>query len=62
VEEVREVSGTTITNEEVFMATKFGEFRSRIVTRLRGGGEKKAATYHTVKMHVNKMDIRSQQN
>ena len=58
VEEVREVSGTSITSEEVFMATRFSEFSSRLVVRLRGGGEKKAAIYDTVKLHVNKMDIR----
>lgn len=59
VEEVREVSGggLTLTSEEVFMATRFKEFTARLVTRLRGGGDKKVATYHTVKMHANKMDI-----
>jgi hypothetical protein len=55
---VKEVTGTTITPEEVFMATKFSEFSSRVVIRLRGGGEKKSVVYDTIKIHVNKMDIR----
>jgi formyltetrahydrofolate dehydrogenase len=58
VEEVKEVSGLTLSNEEVFMATRFAEFSSRVVLRLRGGGQKKAVTYDTVNLHVNKMDVR----
>lgn len=57
VEEVKEVSGTSMTNEEVFMATKFADFSSRVVLRLRGGGEKKSAVYDTVNLHVNKMEV-----
>ncbi len=55
---MKEVSGLTLSNEEVFMATRFAEFRSRVVLRLRGGGQKKVVTYDTVNLHVNKMDVR----
>ena len=46
-----------ITNEDVFMATTFGDFLSMVVTVKRGGAEKKALVFEAVKMKVNKMDI-----
>jgi len=57
VEEVKEVAGVTLVNEEVFMATKFADFSKLLIIKLRGGGGKKVQEYSTVKMHVNKMDI-----
>jgi len=57
VEEVKEASGLTLVNEEVFMATKFSDFSNLVIIKLRGGGGKKMQDYATKKMHVNKMDI-----
>jgi len=57
IEEVKEVSGVVLANEDVFMATKFNDFSRQIVIRLRGGGGKKIQEYSSHKMHINKMDI-----
>ena len=42
IEEVREETGLTLTNEEVFMATQFKDFVKTLVVVSRGGGGKKA--------------------
>jgi len=57
IEEVREETGLTLTNEEVFMATVFKDFTKILVLISRGGGGKKLQVYDTVKLHVNKMDV-----
>ena len=41
IEEVREETGLTLTNEEVFMATQFKDFAKILVLISRGGGGKK---------------------
>ena len=41
IEEVREETGLTLTNEEVFMATLFKDFTKILVLISRGGGGKK---------------------
>lgn len=41
IEEVREETGLTLTNEEVFMATVFKDFTKILVLISRGGGGKK---------------------
>jgi len=57
VEEVKEASGLTLINEDVFMATKFSDFCTLVVLKLRGGGGAAVQEYTTKKMHINKMDI-----
>jgi len=57
VEEVKDVCGLQIINEDVFMATQFSEFCKLIVIRLRGGGGSAIPDFDKVRMHVNKMDI-----
>ena len=57
IEEVKEVCGVALTNEEVFMATQFKDFIKKLVVNSRGGGGKKVQDYRTVKMNVNKMNI-----
>jgi len=57
VEEVKDKSGVSIANEDVFMATAFGEFLNMVVSVRRGGSGKKELEFEAVKMHVNKMDI-----
>jgi len=57
VEEVKEATNVTVSNEDVFMATKFGDFVKAVVVLSRGGGGKKDIEFDAVKMHVNKMDI-----
>merc|ERR1712079_446011 len=47
----------TLANEDVFMATQFGEFIRMMVIFSRGGGGKKMQEYPKVRMNVNKMDI-----
>merc|ERR1712079_305742 len=47
----------TLANEDVFMATQFGEFIRMMIIFSRGGGGKKMQEYPKVKMNVNKMDI-----
>ena len=57
VEEVKDKSGISITNEDVFMATAFGSFIQTVVKAGRGGGGAKALEFEPIRMHVNKMDI-----
>merc|ERR1711962_637457 len=57
IEEVKEASGVTLANEDVFMATQFGEFIRMMIIFSRGGGGKKMQEYLKVRMNVNKMDI-----
>jgi len=57
IEEVKEASGVTLANEDVFMATQFGEFIRMMIIFSRGGGGKKMQEYPKVRMNVNKMDI-----
>ena len=57
VEEVKDKSGVSITNEDVFMATTFGDFINMVVSVKRGGSGKKELEFDSVKMNVNKMDI-----
>merc|ERR1712079_445252 len=47
----------TLANEDVFMATQFGEFIRMMIIFSRGGGGKKMQEYPKVRMNVNKMDI-----
>merc|ERR1711971_856473 len=55
IEEVKEASGVTLANEDVFMATQFGEFIRMMIIFSRGGGGKKMQEYPKVRMNVNKM-------
>jgi len=57
VEEAKELSGVSLVNEDVFMATKFSDFAELMVLKLRGGGGKKVQEYSKVRLHVNKMDV-----
>jgi len=57
IEEVKEVCGVVLANENVFMATQFGDFVRTVIIFSRGGGGKKMQEYTKVRMHVNKMDI-----
>jgi len=57
VEEVKEATNVGMTNEDVFMATKFDDFVKSLVIISRGGGGKKELEFSAVKMNVNKMDI-----
>ena len=41
IEEVKEETGLTLTNEEVFMATQFKDFSNNLILISRGGGGKK---------------------
>ena len=54
---MKDKSGVIITNEDVFMATTFGEFIGMVVTVKRGGAEKKALVFEAVKLKVNKMEV-----
>ena len=50
--------GVTMTNEDVFMATSFGDFKAALVGLSRGaGGKTEFVLKDPVNMHVNKMDI-----
>jgi formyltetrahydrofolate dehydrogenase len=57
VEEVKDKAGISITNEDVFMATAFGNFIQTVVKAARGGSGIKDLEFEAFKMHVNKMDI-----
>ena len=58
VEEVKDKAEVTLTNEDVFMATTFGEFKNTVVLFGRGmSGKTEFEVKDPVKMHVNKMDI-----
>ena len=58
VEEVKDKAGVTMTNEDVFMATSFGDFKAALVGFSRGsGGKAEFVLKDPVNMHVNKMDI-----
>merc|ERR1711962_649760 len=57
IEEVKEVCGVVLANENVFMATQFGDFVRTVIVFSRGGGGKKMQEYTKERMHVNKMDI-----
>lgn len=57
IEEVKEVCGVAMTNEDVFMSTQFGEFVRTMIIFSRGGGGKKKQEYPKVRLHANKMDI-----
>jgi len=58
VEEVKDKAGVSLTNEDVFMATTFGEFKNTVVAFGRGAaGKTEFVLKDPVQMHVNKMDI-----
>ena len=57
VEEVKDKAGITITNEDVFMATAFGDFIQTVVKASRGGSGAKELDFVPVKLHANKMDL-----
>ena len=57
VEEVKDKAGVEITNEDVFMATEFGQFIQTVVKVARGGSGAKELEFEPIRMHVNKMDI-----
>ncbi|XP_064080015.1 cytosolic 10-formyltetrahydrofolate dehydrogenase-like isoform X1 [Macrobrachium nipponense] len=57
VEEVKEIAGVSLENEDVYMATTFAEFIQVVVLKLRGGDTKPVFEYDAIKMHVNNMDI-----
>jgi len=57
VEEVKDVSGLLLINEDVFMATQFSDFCKLIVIRLRGGGGAVIPEFEKVRLHLNKTDV-----
>ena len=58
VEEIKDTAGVTMTNEDVFMATTFGDFKASVILLSRGGGGKtEFVVKDAIKMNVNKMDI-----
>ena len=58
VEEIKDNSGISMTNEDVFMATTFGEFKNAVISIGRGGaGKTEFVVKDAIKMHVNKMEI-----
>ncbi|CAH2051802.1 unnamed protein product, partial [Iphiclides podalirius] len=58
VEEVKDLAGIELLNEDVYMNTTFEEFCLAAVSRARGGAESEEVTYEGVEMEVNKMRIR----
>lgn len=58
VEEVKDLAGIELLNEDVYMNTTFEEFCSAAVARSRGGADNKEVTYEGVEMDVNKMRIK----
>ena len=58
VEEVKDRTGVEMTNEDVFMATAFGDFKNAVVLFKRGGGGKaEFVVKDPITMHANKKDI-----
>ncbi len=55
VEEVRDTTGVSLTNEDVFMATAFGDFIQACVKAARGGSGVKELEFEPMKMHANKV-------
>ncbi|CAH1794143.1 unnamed protein product [Owenia fusiformis] len=57
LEEAKTRCDITMTTEDVFMNTTFGEFSRAAILCSRGLGGKKEFTYDAIKMNVNNMDI-----
>ncbi len=61
VEEVKErAAPANLSNEDVFLNTRFGDFVQAVILNRRGGGGSGGGTpleFDAIKMHVNKMDI-----
>lgn len=57
VEEVKDKTSLSITNEDVFMATQFGDFVKVVVKAARGGSGAKELVFQPFRLHVNKRDI-----
>jgi len=58
IEELKDKVGVSLQNEDVFMATKFGEFIQCVVANLRGGaGGSAGVQYDPIVLNVNNMEI-----
>lgn len=59
IEEVKEKLGISLQNEDVFMATSFGDFVQAVVLKSRGNSEryKQELKFSVVEMNINNMDI-----
>ncbi|XP_048482289.1 cytosolic 10-formyltetrahydrofolate dehydrogenase isoform X1 [Plutella xylostella] len=58
VEEIKEIAGLELQNEDVYMNTTFEEFFNTAVLKARGGSATKEITYDGVELEVNKMRIK----
>ena len=54
---MKDKSGVSITNEDVFMATAFSEFINMVISVRRGGSGKKELEFDAIKLNVNKMEV-----
>ena len=54
---MKDKSGVSITNEDVFMATVFSEFINMVISVRRGGSGKKELEFDAIKLNVNKMEV-----
>lgn len=57
VEEIKDRAGIIMTNEDVFMATMFGDFKTAVILLGRGGPKTEFVVKDAIKMKVNKMEI-----
>ncbi|XP_040565734.1 cytosolic 10-formyltetrahydrofolate dehydrogenase isoform X1 [Lepeophtheirus salmonis] len=57
IEEIKDTMGVSMTNEDVFMATTFKDFKKTLAISKRGGGQTKPLVFTPHQININKMEV-----